>query len=108
MERRFNVSSSPTQTPDRWLIIDCEGNGLYKVFATWHGGYLDGDSWRLNSGIDGDVEVDGDYLLFKGYSGSVYKCHKDSYGTTAYGASIVGCNGLNVMDGYEQYKEAIK
>jgi hypothetical protein len=106
MERRFNVSS-PTQTPDRWLIIDCGGDGLYKVFATWSGGYLDGDSWRLNSGIE-SVEEDGDYLLFHGHSGSIYKCHKDSYGTTAFGTMVVHGNGLKVMEGYEQYKEAMK
>ena len=98
------MHSSPTQTPDRWLIIDCGGDGLYKVFATWSGGYLDGDSWRLNSGIE-KVEGDGDYLLFHGYSGSIYKCHKDRYGTTGYGAHVIYSLELEVINDLKQYME---
>jgi len=72
--------------PDRWLIIKTPE--CYKVFATWAGGYLDGDSWKLNSGI-AKMEEDGDHFLFIGASGSTYRCHKKCYGTTAYGASIL-------------------
>lgn len=66
--------------PDNWLLLkfDTKEHGIfYKVLAGWSGGYLYGDSWKLNSGVT-KVEVDGDYYLFYGYSGSVYKCHKDS------------------------------
>lgn len=65
-------------TPDSWVIIkikDIEDKEFYKVLAGWSGGYLDGDSWRMNSGID-KVEFDGEYYSFIGQSGSVYKCHK--------------------------------
>ena len=68
--------------PNSWVIIKITGTNsepLYKVLAGWAGGYLDGTSWQLNSGIV-KVEEDGDYLLFTGYSGSVYRCHKDGYG----------------------------
>lgn len=64
-----------TYNPDYWQILkitSTEGKVLYKVFATWVGGYLDSDSWRMNSGITGVDEEDG-YLLFHGTSGSVYK-----------------------------------
>lgn len=41
--------------PDRWLVLkfteDTTGKVDYRVFATWCGGYLDCDSWQLNSGI---------------------------------------------------------
>jgi len=66
-------------TPDNWVIlkINYDTKIFYKILAGWSGGYLDGDSWRMNSGIT-KVEVDGNYYLFHGSSGSVYKCHKDS------------------------------
>lgn len=67
-------------TPDNWVVIKMTnlGKTFYKLLAGWSGGYLDGDSWRMNSGITG-VEPDGDHLLFNGASGSVYRCHKDGY-----------------------------
>ena len=35
-------------TPDKWVLVKISGNEsppVYKVFACWAGGYLDGDSW---------------------------------------------------------------
>ena len=73
-----------SETPEQWVIIriPTEDNidvPYYKVFAGWRGGYLDGDRWRLNSGIT-RVEEDDEYYYFYGYSGSCYKCHKNAYG----------------------------
>ena len=67
-------------TPDNWVIlkIDLPKDPHYRVLAGWSGGYLDGDSWRLNSGITRH-EFDGDYWYFYGSSGSCYKCYVDSY-----------------------------
>lgn len=67
-----------TYTPDNWVIVKItrpEGV-MHKVLAGWSGGYLDGDHWRMNSGIVSASE-EGDYILFHGQSGSVYKCHRD-------------------------------
>lgn len=67
-------------TPDNWRIIKISPHNeepWYRILAGWSGGYLDGDSWRMNSGIS-KVEEDGDYINFIGESGSVYSCHKDS------------------------------
>jgi hypothetical protein len=67
-------------TPDNWVVIKVDGveqETFYKVVAGWSGGYLDGNSWRINSGIT-KVEVEGDYYLIYGSSGSVYKCHKEA------------------------------
>ena len=63
--------------PDNWVIIEItvDDETYYKVLAGWSGGYLDGDSWRMNSGIV-SVEEDDEYYYFKGFSGSVYKCRK--------------------------------
>ena len=75
-------------TPDNWVVIKFtqqvkSGNTgygrtekvFYKVLGGWSGGYLDGDSWRLNSGIV-DVEETTDSFIFIGNSGSRYICHK--------------------------------
>jgi hypothetical protein len=63
--------------PDRWVIVGDGEN--FKVLGGWSGGYLDGDSWRLSSGLE-RIEEDGDYYLMHNYSGSVYKCHKEGEG----------------------------
>ena len=66
--------------PDNWVVIKISGDDPhYRVLAGWSGGYLDGDRWRLNSGITG-VTLAGDYYHFPGSSGSNYVCHKDAYG----------------------------
>lgn len=65
--------------PDSWVIIEINHHGetLHKVLAGWSGGYLDGDSWRVNSGITKIELIDG-YYHFYGESGSVYQCHKNA------------------------------
>lgn len=76
--------------PDRWLILRIHATGqiIYKVFASWSGGYAGSDSWKLNSGITRATLV-GDSWEFDGSSGSVYSCHKDSYGTNGYGGHVL-------------------
>jgi hypothetical protein len=77
-------------TPDRWCVIRIPDpkETLYKVFASWGGGYAGSDSWKLNSGITQAVLVDGAWE-FEGYSGSVYRCRVSSYGTNSYGHSVL-------------------
>jgi hypothetical protein len=79
--------------PDRWTVIRIHATGqiIYKVFASWYGGFAGSDSWKLNSGITRATLV-GDSWEFDGSSGSVYSCHKDSYGTNGYGGHVL--NGL--------------
>jgi hypothetical protein len=77
-----------SESPERWVILKLPNN-FYKVFGTWAGGYLDGDRWKLNSGIN-KVEQDENFYYFIGFSGSCYKCHKKRYGTaTSYGLGIL-------------------
>ena len=77
-------------TPDRWVIVKIvtPNERLYKVFASWSGGYGGSDSWKMNSGITHATLVD-DCWEFAGYSGSVYSCHKDGYGTNGYGGNVL-------------------
>jgi hypothetical protein len=90
MSKERNIS----EIPDKWMVVKIDNNldkSFYKVFATWVGGYryLNGDRWKLNSGIK-SVESDNDYYYFIGYSGSCYKCHKKAYGIgTSYGEEVL-------------------
>ena len=80
-----------TETPDRWVVLELKVNDkiYYKIFGSWAGGYLDGDRWKMNSGIS-SVEEDDDDYYFIGYSGSCYKCHKKCYGVmTSYSQSVL-------------------
>jgi len=70
-----------TELPEHWVVIRFENDTdtYYKVFAGWRGGYLDGASWKINSGVT-KVEEDEDYYYFYGASGSCYQCPKSRYG----------------------------
>lgn len=79
------------ETPDRWCVISIpqENNNIsYKVFGSWCGGYLGGDYWQMNSGVV-DVTEDDTHFYFHGESGSIYQCHKETYGATSYGSSVL-------------------
>ena len=66
--------------PDNWVVIKIMGpDPHYKVLAGWSGGYTQGSSWSLNSGITAVEETDKSFK-FTGCSGSVYNCGKESYG----------------------------
>lgn len=85
--------------PDNWVVVKVDED-LYKVLAGWSGSYLYSNCWRLNSGIT-KVEEDGDYWLFTGTTGSVYRCHKEGYGVRmniAIQASQLKELGCELMD----------
>lgn len=66
--------------PDNWVLVRInhpDGEDHVRVCAGWSGGYLDGNSWRLSSGIVSMVEDDTHYH-FTNDSGSVYICHKEA------------------------------
>jgi V8-like Glu-specific endopeptidase len=89
-----------TYTPDNWVIIFLNGlDPHYRVLAGWSGGYAQGDSWRMNSGIVRCEETTKTgiynneayttkYFSFFGSSGSCYLCHKDTYGLRMNNAYI--------------------
>jgi len=90
--------------PDLWAVLKFMHNGkvTYKVLGSWYGGYLGSDSWKLNSGVTA-VEVEGDFLLFKGSSGSVYRCHKNSYGMSGYASSVYAGFKKKFDEGGQEY-----
>lgn len=78
------------ETPDKWIIIKIgDDEGLaYKVFASFYGGYLGSNSWKMNSGIT-KVEEDDKSFMFHGHSSSVYRCIKGAYGTNFYSQGVL-------------------
>lgn len=91
-----------TYTPDNWVVLaitqplakcaTVEDRILYKIFATWRGGYTTGDSWKLNSGnksVTKDIARGYECYQVHGYSGSVYELHKDGYGLSGYSSSVL-------------------
>ena len=77
-------------TPDKWVVIKITtpDETLYKVAASFYGGYAYGDSWKINSGIVSVTEIK-DYYYFLGYSGSVYRCYKHNYGVSLLMHSVL-------------------
>jgi len=79
-------------TPDKWVVVKIEGKDVpltYKVFACWYGGFLNGESWKMNSGIKKVRLLEKKYWMFTGFSGSIYQCHIERYGTNMYGGGVL-------------------
>ena len=85
------LEENDAHTPESWVILEIltkQSTVVYKVFGMWSGGYLHGDSWRMNSGID-KMEEDDKHYSFIGFSGSTYICKKGSYRINGYGGSVL-------------------
>ena len=77
--------------PNKWVVVKLTPQNepvYYRVFATWYGGYLHGDSWQMNSGIV-SVKHENGFYKFKGASGSRYDCPEESYGTSAWSSMVL-------------------
>ena len=77
-------------TPEEWVLVKVNNESPhYRVFGSWRGGYISGDSWRMNSGVT-SVEKDEEYFIFHGASSSIYKCHEKCYGISSlYNGSVL-------------------
>lgn len=86
--------------PDKWVIlkITSQANGtIYKILASWYGGFGGSDSWKISSGNTSGVRVlENGILEFPQYSGSTYVVHRDCYGMSSYTSGI-----------FEQFKLAV-
>ena len=77
------------EKPEQWVLLKI-GDDLYKVFATWRGGYTGSDTWRLNSGVQA-VTIKDDSIHFQGFSGSEYIC---AYSPASYMVGGTYLNGI--------------
>jgi hypothetical protein len=75
--------------PDKWVILKFKrkDNTWYRVMGSWSGGYLDGDSWRMSSGLE-KIEENGNYYLMRNTSGSTYICHKEMEGMNIIASGV--------------------
>lgn len=93
-------------TPDRWVIVKIQKNkdseAYYRVFAGWYGGYTQGDSWKMSSGIEKSIDK-GDYYEIHNASGSIYKCFKGTLEDGTRGGDL-GMSGYMSMV-YLDYKK---
>lgn len=102
--------------PDGWVILKIKNDEFetgysYKLFSSWRGGYLDNDSWRLNSGIT-SIEKENDYYVVKGNSSTEYAIHPSTFERLgAYNGSVLDgiIKGHDVqIINIEQYLELTK
>lgn len=70
-----------------------------KIFASFSGGYTQGDSWKLNSGVTKIIEKNNLYNIY-GYSGSVYIVHKK-------GEWLLSSYNRSVLDGMLEDAEKV-
>jgi hypothetical protein len=79
-------------TPSGWVFLKIQAYGeetpLVKVFGSWSGGYLNGDSWRLNSSCTKIEENENEYIVY-GYSGSHYILSKQNNHITSYNKGVL-------------------
>ena len=88
-------------SPDLWVIVEIKNHdseeAIKKVFASWFGGYLGSDRWKLSSGITEIVEHDTHYEIHN-HSGSIYNCGKQSQGMSGYAGSVLEHMKENTKD----------
>jgi hypothetical protein len=64
-----------TYTPDSWapVLIESDKYGkVYKILASWYGGYAGSDYWKLSSGVESITVSEDGKLTMPQASGSVY------------------------------------
>ena len=80
-----------TYAPDTWsiLLFDSPTYGkIHKVFGGWYGGFTQGDSWKLSSGMK-DLVDEGDFYSSLQESGSIYQLYKNSEKLSVYQLGIL-------------------
>lgn len=80
--------------PDKCILlkITSDQGVIYKLFATWFGGFIAGDYWRLNSGISRVDPVENtsvEVVDVFGSSGSVYRVVLDLEGGSSYTEGVL-------------------
>lgn len=81
-----------TYIPDGWALLEINYEHsnppkFYKILASWSGGYLDGDSWKMSSMIL-SVEEDENFYYTTGETGSVYALRKNGQNPNSYALSV--------------------
>lgn len=89
-----------TYTPNAWTVLKFRSDDygeICKVFGGWYGGYTQGDSWKLSSGITAMEEFE-DRYEFTNSSGSLYVCYKGAHKFTGYLSSVLAGFSAQIND----------
>jgi len=80
-----------TYAPDRWVLVKAisDKGKHYRVVATFYGGYLGADAWKISSGI-ANAKYENDMWILPQVSGSVYECREGAYGMGLYTSMVLG------------------
>lgn len=64
--------------PDSWIpvLISTKDGNIYKILASWQGGFADSSYWKLSSGIESVTETAEGLLEMPQSSGSSYVVSK--------------------------------
>ena len=88
--------------PDKYVMVritDKKTDEIhYRVLGSWYGGYLDGDSYRLNSGVEKYERTDDSKIRFYGGSGSLYEVDEKMYGMSIHAQSWLAQIAENSKD----------
>jgi hypothetical protein len=76
-------------TPDGWVVVEIKdaNKTVFRILASWYGGFAGVDSWKLGSSIEHVVKHE-DFFEFKNSSGSTYFCQNASYRMSMLARSI--------------------
>lgn len=69
-----------TYRPHSWKLVKLvspEYGTIYKVLASWYGGFAGANSWKLSSGVEGVIQ-DENLITLPQSSGSVYELHRNA------------------------------
>lgn len=81
-----------TYTPDLWVIVEIHNHEtdevVQKVFASWYGGYLGSDRWKLSSGVTEIIDHENHYEIHN-HSGSIYNCGRNNQGMSGYAGGVL-------------------
>ncbi len=93
--------------PDEFTCIkltDSEGRTSVRILAIWYGNFSRGSSWKFSSVVE-QCNKEGNFLIFKNASGSVYTCNTFDYHLGLYAKSVLD----NLKNAYTDFKfEIIK
>ena len=78
--------------PDTWQVVKLTaketGEVHYRLMCGWYGGFTQGDSWRMSSGIEKIIDEDTHWRIPQ-HSGSVYVCHKNNERLSGFAANTL-------------------
>lgn len=81
-----------TYAPDLWVIVEIHVHEtdevVQKVFASWFGGYLGSDRWKMSSGVTEIIDQENHYEIHN-HSGSIYNCGKNNQGISGYASGVL-------------------